>query len=217
MPPSFKAKKQGLIVAAGPEVETVVLSRLRLHCTVNSVALLLAGGCSVERCEVDTSGKGVGIEITASSAVRVLRCVLRDCEVGISVAGATAALLEGSHIERCRCAVSLTGLDVQEGWCDILSSLATASLALNEVDLRLKGWSVLEKGGAVRQAPLGEEISLSGWPLEQCNVVVPTDRGPVVLHISGGKVNATLWDDEAAEESEGSVAQDSFHEVDLGR
>ena len=31
------------------------LSRLRLHCTVNSVALLLAGGCSVERCEAASS------------------------------------------------------------------------------------------------------------------------------------------------------------------
>lgn len=149
---------EGLIVAAGPNVDSVVLSRLRLRSTHGGAALLLAGGCSIERCEVDTGGQGVGVEVTASTSrlVRLLRCVVRDCEVGVSVAGATAALLEGTHIERCRCAVSLTGLDVQEGWCDVLQSLATASLALNEVDLKLRGWSVLEKAGAIRRAPATE-------------------------------------------------------------
>ncbi|CAK9022951.1 unnamed protein product [Durusdinium trenchii] len=207
---------EGLIVAAGPSMSSVVLSRLRLRVAHGGCALLLAGGCSVERCEVDTAGMGIGIEVASHRDVRVLRCVVRDCEVGISVAGAAAALLEGTHIERCKCGLSLTGLDVKEGWCDVLEPLATASLTLNEVDLKLRGWSVQDQAGAVRQAPAGEEISLSGWPLEQCNVVVPTDGGPVVLHINGGKVNATLWDDEAEAEEDGSVPQDdSFHELDI--
>eukprot|EP00913_Durusdinium_trenchii_P001284 g1183.t1 len=201
---------EGLIVAAGPSMSSVVLSRLRLRVAHGGCALLLAGGCSVERCEVDTAGMGIGIEVASHRDVRVLRCVVRDCEVGISVAGAAAALLEGTHIERCKCGLSLTG------WCDVLEPLATASLTLNEVDLKLRGWSVQDQAGAVRQAPAGEEISLSGWPLEQCNVVVPTDGGPVVLHINGGKVNATLWDDEAEAEEDGSVPQDdSFHELDI--
>ena len=36
---------------------------------------------------------------------------------------------------------------------------------------------------------LGEELAVRGWPLESCNVVAPTDRGPVILHFTGGKVS----------------------------
>ncbi|CAJ1354617.1 unnamed protein product, partial [Effrenium voratum] len=209
---------EGLIVAGGKSLSSVVLSRLRFQIT-GGPALLLAGGCSVERCEVECAG-GVGVEVAAHSEVRILRSVVRDCQVGISLAGgAASALLEGTHIERCACGLALTGLDVEEGWGDVLAPLSGASLTLNEADLRLRAWSVREKGGVMRHAPLGEEISLCGWPYEQCNVVVPTDRGPVVLHINGGKVNATLWDDEdeGTAESEGDAQDSSFHEVDLSK
>ena len=95
-------------MAAGSSVASVVLSRLRLRSA--GCALLLAGGCSVERCEV--LGGSVGIEVTKQRQVRILRCVVRHCEVGISLAGASAAL-EGTHVERCKCGLSLTGLDVE--------------------------------------------------------------------------------------------------------
>mmetsp|Transcript_61579 Transcript_61579/g.115156 ORF Transcript_61579/g.115156 Transcript_61579/m.115156 type:complete len:305 (-) Transcript_61579:76-990(-) len=201
--------EEGLIVAAGGAVNTVVLSRLCLRVHGGGPALLLAGGCSVERCEVDTGGRGVGIEIAAHSghAVQILRSVVRDCQVGISLAGGAAAILEGSHVERCICGVALTGLDVEEGWSNALASLSGASLTLNsEADLRLRAWSIREKDGSVRQAPPGREISVCGWPSEQCNVVAPTDRGPVVMHFDAGKVNVTLWDAEDDDNDDGDDA-----------
>lgn len=214
--------EEGLIVAAGGAANTVVLSRLHLRVVGGGPALLLAGGCSVERCEIDTCGNGVGIEVAAhsGSAVQILRSVIRDCQVGISLAGgAAAAILEGTHIERCACGISLTGLDVEEGWSDALVSLSGASLALNsEADLRLRAWSIREKAGELRQAPPGREISACGWPSEQCNVVAPTDRGPVVLHFDAGKVNATLWDgedDEVEQDADSNACSSSFHELDI--
>ncbi|CAE8624624.1 unnamed protein product [Polarella glacialis] len=216
--------EEGLIVAAGAALNTVVLRRLRIRVVGGCPALLLAGGCTVDRCEVETAGSGVGIEVAAHSgnAVQILRSVIRDCQVGVSLAGgAAAAVLDGSHVERCVCGVALTGLHVGEGWSEVLVSLAGASLALNsEADLRLRAWSVQEQAsGLIRHAPPGEEVSVCGWPGEQCNVVAPTDRGPVVLHFNGGKVNATLFEDEdegcAGSEEDGLEEGLSFCELSL--
>ena len=59
------------------------LSRLRLHCTVNSVALLLAGGCSVERCEVDVADGLMGwkseVDIDLYNGIYVIHKVWHIC------------------------------------------------------------------------------------------------------------------------------------------
>lgn len=198
--------EEGIIVAAGPASNSVVLRRLRLRVTGGGPALLIAGGCTVDRCEISTAGAGVGVEVTASSgaAVTLERCMVYDCEVGISLpGGAAAAHLEGTAVEGCACGVAVTGLDVREGWSEVLSSIAGATLVNNgDADLRLRAWSVLEASGVLRQAPPNVEVSVSGWPQELCNVVAPTDRGPVVLHFVRGQVNATLFEEEEGGEDE---------------
>merc|ERR1712176_817962 len=75
----------------------------------------------------------------------------------------------------------------------------------SESDLRLQAWSVTEKATkVVRQAPPGQEVSVRGWPGEKCSVVVPTDKGAVILLFDGARVNATLFDENENSEDDAS-------------
>lgn len=195
--------EESIIVAAGGATNTVLLRRLQIHITC-APALVIAGGCTIQCCEVRAAGVGIEVAAHAGRAVHVLRSVVRDCDVGISLAGAASgASLEGSRVERCARGVAVTGLDVEEGWSNVLGSLTGVTLSNNVADLFLRGWSVKEKAsGLVRRAPPGEELSMRGWPKEDLHVVAPTDRGPVVLAFSQGRVNAALFDDEEEEAAE---------------
>lgn len=195
--------EDSIIVAAGAARNRVILRRLRFRISGGAPAIVIVGGCTIEECEIESEGVGLEVAAHSGNAARILRTLVRGCEVGISLAGgASAAVIEGSHVQRCDCGIALTGLNVKEGWSDALSTFADVTMFENKTaDLRIQGWSVQEKAtGVVREAPPGEQVSVTGWPLEQSSVVAPTDRGPVVLHVEGGRVNATLWDDEEADE-----------------
>merc|ERR1712216_603292 len=195
---------QGMIIAGDAVENTVVLRRLELHVSAGP-ALLIAGGCTVDRCSIE--GADVGIEVTArtGSAVRILQSVVRGCRTGISLSGGAATALAGTRVERCGDAVAVPGLNVNEGWNEVFRTLEDVVFEENSgANLALRGWSIREKSGIDRLAPPGEELAVRDWPGEACNVVAPTDRGPVVLHVTGGQVNATLFEDD---EEEGADAE----------
>merc|ERR1712187_721323 len=106
--------------------------------------------------------------------------------------------ISASHVERCRYGIALTGFDVSEGWNDSFGSISDVTLVDNaEADLKLQAWSVKETATQiVRQAPPGQEVAVQGWPAEKCSVVVPTDRGAVILLFDASRINATLFEDE---------------------
>jgi len=110
---------------------------------------------------------------------------------------------------------------LDEGWNQTLGSLARASFLHNsDADLVLRAWSIVHHGqqqhahGAnvgrtngdeLRAAGDSGEVAVKGWPAEACSVVAPLENGgAVVLHFEkgGGHVNATLFEDGGAEESE---------------
>lgn len=191
--------EDGIVVAAGPGKNRVILRRLRLRITGGAPALVIVGGGTIEECEIESKGAGMEVASHSGNAVRIVRTTVRDCEVGISLAGgAASAALDGCRVEGCGLGLALTGLELAEGWSDALVSCAGVVMVGNEgADLRIQGWSVQEKDTQrLRQAPPGEQVSVSGWPNEHCTVVAPTDHGPVVLHIKGGSVNTTLFEDE---------------------
>lgn len=194
------------IVVAGDAVEsTVVLRRLELQLSA-SPAILVAGGCTIEACTIEGPHPpdNVGIEVTAGAgrAARILNSVVRGCQTGISLSGGAATVLAGTRVELCTDGVVITGLNVKEGWNEVFGRLENVTFEENSgANMSLRGWSVLEKSGTLRLAPPGEEVAVRGWPLEACNVVAPTDRGPVVLHFTGGQVNATLFEDDEEDDT----------------
>eukprot|EP00927_Polykrikos_kofoidii_P072397 TRINITY_DN68518_c0_g1_i1.p1 TRINITY_DN68518_c0_g1~~TRINITY_DN68518_c0_g1_i1.p1 ORF type:complete len:300 (-),score=68.75 TRINITY_DN68518_c0_g1_i1:51-950(-) len=199
--------QESVVVAAGSARDAVLFRRVRFRMTGEAglVGLVIAGGCTLEDCEVEATAVGIEVAARTGNAARLVRSVVRYCEVGISLAGgAHAAVLTSSRVERCTCGIAVTGLDVNEGWNDALGSLTDVTLADNrEADLRLRGWSIREKvDGVVRQAPPGKEVDVVGWPTEQFSVVVPTDAGPVVLHLNKGRVNAALFEKEDEEDAD---------------
>eukprot|EP00439_Symbiodinium_sp_Y106_P070212 s5111_g12.t1 len=222
--------EEGLIVAAGGAANTVVLSRMHLRVVGGGPALLLAGGCSVERCEIDTCGSGVGIEVAAhsGSAVQILRSVIRNCQVGISLAGgAAAAILEGTHIERCACGISLTGgLERRAGlpFRGILGTELRGRPSLAGLEHSREGWATptgptWTRDFGVSTPQLSPSFTDAMHPPEAAapprRAQAPTDRGPVVLHFDAGKVNATLWDGEDDEDATSNACSSSFHELDI--
>jgi len=217
--------EDGIIVAAGPAKNRVMLRRLRLRITGGGPALLVVGGCTVQECDIESTGVGVEVAARSGDAAGLLGTVVHDCQVGVSLAGgAAAALLEGSEMRDCQCGIALTGLDLEEGWSEALAACADVTMVRStEADLRIQGWNVLERDtGRMRHAPPGEEVSVRGWPHEQCTVVAPTDHGPVVLHIKGGSLNTTLFEDEEAagvedvEEQETTFECPAVQEVAIG-
>jgi hypothetical protein len=191
--------EEGIVIAGDARMNSVVLRRLEFHLGA-APALLVAGGCTLLNCSVQ--GADVGIEVTARTgrAVQILNCLVRGCRTGISFSGRAATELAGTRVEHCTDAVAITGLDVNEGWNEVFGTVEGVVFEKNEgANLTLRGWSICEKSGVVRLAPPGEEIAVRGWPREACNVVAPTDQGPVVLHFTGGQVNATLFEDDYEE------------------
>lgn len=209
--------EESIIVAAGAAQNRVMLRRLQLRIAGGAPAVVIVGGCTIEECEIESAGVGVEVTSRSGDAARILRTLVHGCQVGVSLAGgAAAAVLNGSHIQRCACGIALVGLSVDEGWTDALASVAGVAVSGNtEADLRIQGWSVRERAsGVVREAPPGEEVSIQGWPTEHCSVVAPTDHGPVVLHVKAGSVNATLFEDEE-EEVQHEETEDSSQGLDV--
>lgn len=204
---------QGMIIAGGSVENGVVLRRLELHVSATP-ALLVAGGCTVDGCSIE--GAEVGIEVTekAGSTVRILQSVVRGCQTGISLSGSATTALSGTRLERCGDAVAVTGLNVREGWNEVFRTLEDVVFWENSgANLALRGWSIREKSGVDRLAPPGEELAVRDWPKEACSVVAPTDRGPVVLHFTGCRVNATLFEDD--DDGEGSNEGDAEFVADI--
>jgi hypothetical protein len=195
--PARLAGEETIIIASGRAKDAVVLRHLSFE-IIGVPALVIAGGCTVERCTIEGAETGIEVAAHAGSAVKVQRCAVRKCRVGVSLAGGAEAELDGSHIELCTLGVSVTGLQIQEGWNPILGSLAKANFVSNtDADLTLRAWSILEKGTEViRNAAPDGEVIVKGWPAEACNVVAPTESGAVVLLFKGGNVNATLFQDD---------------------
>jgi len=188
--------EEGIVIAGHMVGNAVVLRRLHLKLS-SAPALLIAGGCMIDNCIIE--GAEIGIEVTArsGSAVRILNNRIRNCGTGISLSGGAAAALAGTRVEDCSDAVVITGLDVKEGWNEVFGAVEDIAFVNNSgANLTLRGWSIYEQSGAVRLAPPGEQITVRGWPQEACNVIAPTDHGPVVLHFIGGKVNTTLFEDD---------------------
>lgn len=196
---------EGIVVNAGKSKKAVVLRNLNL-CIEGGVALMIAGGCSVESCVIEAASVGVEIAAHAGQAVSLERSIVQRCRTGVSLAGSTTIHLEGSSIEHCASGVCVTGLQIEEGWNQILGRLSKASFVDNSgADLVLRSWSIKESSTEViRHAILGEEVEVGGWPSDSCSVVARTDSGAVVLHFSGGNVNATIF-----EEEEGGVEENS--------
>jgi len=211
----------GIIVAAGNRSNTVVVRRIRLYVTAGP-AMVVAGGCTVDTCEIRANGVGIEAASHTGHGVQVRRTVVRGCQVGISLAGgAVAAVLDNARIEHCQCGVLLTGLELEEGWNKVLVSLAGVAFVETDADLRVRAWSIREKAsGVVRKALPDQEVTISGWPKEPCSNVAPTDGGAVVLTFKEGWVNATLFEaeddaEEGGSHSDVSPSKASFHEADM--
>lgn len=211
---SAKLLGEESIVIAGEMVGNAVVLRrlhLKLKCTP---ALLIAGGCMIENCRIEDSEIGMEVTARTGSSVRILNNIIRNCGTGISLSGGASAALAGTRVEDCADAVVITGLDVKEGWNEVFGTVEDIAFVNNSgANLTLRGWSIYEQSGAVRLAPPGEVITVRGWPLESCNVIAPTDHGPVVLHFTGSKVNTTLFEDEyegVASDDENSMTSPTY-------
>lgn len=198
--------EESIIVAAGKELDAVFLRNLKLQMQ-GVPALVLAGACTVEQCTIEGAVVGVEVAAHAGSVVRIQHSFVHDCRIGISLAGGSEALLEGSRIERCRQGVAVTGLMIDEGWNQTLGSLAGATFLRNEeADLVLRAWGIQgRRGRAELRAADDSEVAVLGWPAEACSVVAPLESGGAVLHFNGGNVNATVFDEDG-DESESSCS-----------
>jgi len=208
--------EESIIVATESSTDFVALKRLRFSCRGGLPTVVLASGCVMEECDIESSGVGVDVLARSGGNVRLISCRLHHCQVGISFKGSfAAATLEGTNVERCRCGLVLTGLEVTEGWnTDTLTPLVGVALVENEdADLMIHGWDVKEQAyGTIRRAPPGGEVSVRGWPRESCSTVAGTDLGPVVLHFNGPSINATLFEQDHEGSASGSDDDDDVGE-----
>lgn len=194
---------ENIIVAAGKGADAVFLRRLRVR-VAGVPSLLLAGGCTLDRCIVESSDVGIEVAAHAGSVVRIRNCLIQNCSTGISLAGGTEVMLDGTVIENCLWGVSVTGLTIGEGWNQTLGSLSSATFKQSrEANLILRAWGIRDRHGRADHTAAGRgEAVVHGWPGEACSIVTPLESGGAVLHFSGGNVNATLFEEEDAEETE---------------
>jgi len=182
--------EDGIVIAAMHGDQSVVLRRLSLNIT-HAPAIVIAGGCSVERCRIEAAGVGIEVAAHIGSIVNITRSLVRGCRVGLSLAGGTVSL-EHSRIEYCSCGLSVTGLEMSESSTDILSSLAGAEFCNNgDADLLLRGWSVRDASG-VSEAQPGTEVVVNSWPREPCKILTKTESRPAILYFKDGTVSATF-------------------------
>jgi len=196
--------QESIVVAAGKSKNAVFLRRLKLH-SKGVAALVIAGACTVDCCMIEGASVGIEVAAHAGSVVRIHRSLICDCGLGISLAGGSEAVVEGTRIQQCKRGVAVTGLTIEEGWNQTLGSLAKASFVQNvEADLVLRAWGIQGRrsGAELRAASESGEVAVSGWPSEACSVVARLESGAAVLHFSGGNVNATLFDEDGADDNE---------------
>jgi len=198
--------QESIVVAAGKAKDAVFIRRLKLHIQ-GGPALIIAGACTVDHCTFEGADVGIEVASHAGRIVRIQDCFVHECRVGVSLAGGSEAVLEGTRVQHCDRGVVVTGLAISEGWNQTLCSLALANFVSNsEANLALRALSICEQGSNMVAEG---EVVLSGWPHEISSAVVPLGRGAAVLHFRGANVNATVFEEEEARPASGSPTQSS--------
>jgi len=197
--------QESIVVAAGKAKDAVFIRHLKLHIQ-GGPALVIAGACTVDHCTFEGADVGIEVAAHAGRVVRIQDCFIHECRVGVSLAGGSEAVLEGTRVQTCNRGVVVTGLAICEGWNQQLGSLALATFISNsEANLVLRALSIFEHG---RQLVAECEVVLSGWPHEIFSPVVPLGDGAAVLHFNGANVNATVFE-EGGDAASGSQTQSS--------